>query len=472
MRTEGGVISVGQRAAGGVGPYLTKRRRRVKIQTIYKRAVEIMICSNITRDADGTLRFAGQSVPALAERYGTPLYLMDEDRVRFNCRMYRKALRDSFADAALPLYASKACSFKQMYRIMAEEGMGVDTVSAGEIHTALAAGFPAERIWFHGDGKTDADIRYAVERRVGRFIVDNETELLTLAAEAKRQGVKQKILLRVTPGIDPHTFEAVNTGTVDVKFGVAIQTGQALELVRLALAQDAVELEGIHCHVGSMVFDESVFEDSAEIMLGFIAEMKEKLGFEAKVLNLGGGYGVRYTEKDKHVDIPARIAALADFIKTRCAALGIKVPMLLLEPGRSIAADAGMTVYTVSTVKHIPNCKNYVIVDGGMADNPRWCLYRAAYTVLHAQRGGGETELFTLAGRCCESGDIVQPNVPLPADVRRGDTVCVCTTGAYNYSMASNYNRLGRPPVVMLRGGESYIAVRRETAEDLCALDL
>ena len=431
-----------------------------------------MICSNITRDADGTLRFAGQSVPVLAARYGTPLYLMDEDRIRANCRMYRQALRAAFGENALPLYASKACSFKQMYRIMAEEGMGVDTVSSGEIHTALAAGFPAERIWFHGDGKTDADIRYAVGQRVGRFIVDNETELLALAAEAERQGVRQKILLRVTPGIDPHTFEAVNTGTVDVKFGAAVQTGQALKLARLALGQEALELEGVHCHVGSMVFDESVFEDSAEIMLTFMAELKKKLGFETRVLNLGGGYGVRYTEKDRFVDIPARIAALADFIRARCAALGLTLPRLLLEPGRSIAADAGMTVYTVSTVKHIPNCRNYVIVDGGMADNPRWCLYRAPYTVLHAQRDGGESEVFTLAGRCCESGDLLQPDVRLPADVKRGDLVCVCTTGAYNYAMSSNYNRLGRPPVVMLRGGESYVAVRRESAEDLCALDL
>ena len=431
-----------------------------------------MLSSNITRDLDGTLRFAGQSVPALAARYGTPLYLMDEDRIRANCRMYRQAMRRCFGEKALPLYASKACSFKQIYRIMAEEGMGVDTVSSGEIYTALAAGFPAERIWFHGDGKTDADIRYAVEQGVGCFVVDNETELLALAEEARRQGRRQRILLRVTPGIDPHTFEAVNTGTVDVKFGVAIQTGQALEFARLALAQEGLELEGIHCHVGSMVFDESVFEDSAEIMLGFMARMKEELGFEARVLNLGGGYGVRYRETDRHVDIPARITALAGFIRQRCAALGLALPAVLLEPGRSIVADAGMTVYTVGTVKHIPDCKNYVIVDGGMADNPRWCLYRAAYTVLHAERDGGETERFTLAGRCCESGDILQPDVPLPADVRRGDNVAVCTTGAYNYAMASNYNRLGKPPVVMLRGGESYVAVRRESAEDLCALDV
>lgn len=431
-----------------------------------------MLCSNITRNADGALLFAGQSVSALADRYGTPLYLMDEARIRQNCRMYKDAFRAAFGDKAMPLYASKACSFKQMYRIMAEEGMGVDCVSCGEIHTALEAGFPAERIWFHGDGKTDADIRYALDHGVGGFVVDGLEELETLNREAGARGVRQKILLRVTPGIDPHTYEAVNTGRVDVKFGVPIGTGQALEFVRAALNTPNVELEGLHCHVGSMVFDESVFEDTADLMLAFMRELKEKLGYVTGTLDLGGGYGVRYTESDKQADIPARIAALAQHIRARAAEAGLPVPFILMEPGRSIAADAGMTVYTVSAVKHIPGFKNHVIVDGGMTDNPRYCLYRARYTVLHALDRGGETAVFDLAGRCCESGDILQPAVSLPADVKRGDRVCVCTTGAYNYSMASNYNRLGRPPVVMLRGGESYIAVRREGFDELTALDI
>ena len=221
-----------------------------------------------------------------------------------------------------------------------------------------------------------------------------------------------------------------------------------------------------------MVFDESVFEDTADLMLAFMRELKEKLGYVTGTLDLGGGYGVRYTDSDKQADIPARIAALAQHIRARAAEAGLPVPFILMEPGRSIAADAGMTVYTVSAVKHIPGFKNHVIVDGGMTDNPRYCLYRARYTVLHALDRGGETAVFDLAGRCCESGDILQPAVSLPADVKRGDRVCVCTTGAYNYSMASNYNRLGRPPVVMLRGGESYIAVRREGFDEICGLDV
>ena len=431
-----------------------------------------MLSTNITRGENGVLFFAGQSVPDLARRYGTPLYLMDEARIRANCRMYQSALKAAFHGAALPLYAGKACAFKQIYRIMNEEGMGLDAVSRGEIHTALAAGFPAERIWFHGDGKTDADIRFALDRGVGGFVVDGVEELEALNAEAGRRGIRQKILLRVTPGIDPHTYEAVNTGRVDVKFGVPIGTGQALEFVRAALNAPHVELLGLHCHVGSMVFDETVFEDTADLMLAFMRELKEKLGFTAGTLDLGGGYGVRYVEADKKSDIPARIAVLAEHIKERAAEMGLPVPYILMEPGRSIVADAGMTVYTVSAVKRIPGFKNHVIVDGGMTDNPRYCLYRARYTVLHAEREAGETAVFDLAGRCCESGDILQPAVTLPADIRRGDLVAVCTTGAYNYSMASNYNRLGRPPVVMLRDGESYLAVKREDLDTLCALDV
>ena len=431
-----------------------------------------MICSNITRSENGELLFAGQSVSALAERYGTPLYLMDEDRIRSNCRMYKDAFRIAFGDKALPLYASKACAFKDIYRIMAEEGMGVDCVSCGEIHTALEAGFPAEKIWFHGDGKTDADIRYALDHGVGCFVVDGIEELEALNKEAGLRGVRQRVLLRVTPGIDPHTYEAVNTGRVDVKFGVPIGTGQALDFVRAALDAENLEVDGLHCHVGSMVFDESVFEDTADLMLAFMRELKEKLGYVTGTLDLGGGYGVRYVDTDKLADIPGRIAALADHIRTRAADAGLPMPFILMEPGRSIVADAGMTVYTVSAVKRIPGFKNHVIVDGGMSDNPRYCLYGSEYTVLHAADRGEERAIFDLAGRCCESGDIIQPAVPLPAGVKRGDLVCVCTTGAYNYSMASNYNRLGRPPVVMLRGGESRVAVRREGLDALCALDV
>ena len=430
-----------------------------------------MISDNIRRADDGRLFFAGHSVPDLAEQYGTPLYLMDEQRIRRNCRLYLDTFRECFGTQAMPLYAGKAASFRQMYRIMAEEGMGIDAVSAGEIYTALQAGFPAEKIFFHGDGKTDADIRYGVTQRIGYFIVDNPEELEQLAAEASSQGIVQKVLLRITPGIDPHTYKAMTTGIVDVKFGVPLETGQATSFVHRALSLPSLSVCGLHCHIGSQVFDETVFEDSVDVMTEFMSRLKNEFGFETRMLNIGGGYGVRYVDTDKPIDIPARIRRVAAHLKARTVQLGLSLPFFLMEPGRSIVADAGMTVYTVSSVKRIPGYKYYVVTDGGMTDNPRYCLYGAHYTVLHADR---ETELYAvydLAGRCCESGDIIQPTVKLPEDTRRGDHIAVCTTGAYNFSMASNYNRLGRPPVVMLTPDRSYIAVRRETPEDLCARD-
>ena len=433
--------------------------------------MKTILSDNITRIEDGSLYFAGHSVPELAAQYGTPLYLMDEVRIRQNCRMYTETFRECFGDDALPLYAGKAASFRAIYRIVGEEGMGIDAVSPGEIHTALSAGFPAEKIFFHGDGKTDADIRYALEQKIGFFIVDNPDELCRLAEEAAGMGIVQKVLLRVTPGIDPHTYKAVNTGTVDVKFGVPMETGQALAFVQDALCLPSLSVRGLHCHVGSEVFDETVFEDTVDVMTAFMAELRDNFGFVTEMLNIGGGYGVRYLDTDKQIDIPERIRSVANRLKQRTEEYGMKLPVFLMEPGRSIVADAGMTVYTVSSVKRIPGYKYYVVIDGGMADNPRYPLYGAPYTVLHADREAQFYAVYDLAGRCCESGDIIQPAVKLPIDTRRGDHIAVCTTGAYNYSMASNYNRLGRPPVVMLTAEDSYLAVRRETMEDLVALD-
>ena len=432
-----------------------------------------MLCSNIGINEAGHLTFAGADTVRLAAHYKTPLYLMDEDRIRENCRIYKTAMKQAFGDGSFPLYASKAASFKRMYTIMHEEGMAIDVVSVGEIATAKRAGFPLERAFFHGNYKTDADISYAMGSGVGYFVADNEDELRAISHEAESRGIRQKVLLRLTPGIDPHTYAAVATGKVDSKFGVAIETGQADEFVRLALSLPNLRLMGYHCHVGSQVFDEdgSVYHDAAKIMLTFAADMKKRHGFEASMLDLGGGYGVRYTETDPAVDIAANIEKLAEAVKAYCTELGLAVPAVLLEPGRSIVADAGMTLYTAGSTKTIPGYKSYVPVDGGMTDNPRYALYGSKYTVFLANRAN-ETADFRcdVVGRCCESGDIIQPNVLLP-EPKRGDLIAVCTTGAYNYSMASNYNRIPRPPIVMLKNGVPAIAVRRETMDDLTALD-
>ena len=426
-----------------------------------------MICDNIT-SANGHLRFAGRDTVELAERYGTPLYLMDEGRIRRNCRVYRENM-DRLFPAALPLYASKALSCKRLYEIVAEEGLGADVVSPGELYLARSAGFPMEKVFFHGNAKTDADIAFAMDCGVGYFIIDNPDELQAVERLAGERGIRQKALLRLTPGIDPHTFEAVSTGQVDSKFGIPIETGQALSFVARALELPHVDVRGLHAHVGSQVFDSQVFDDTADIMLRFLGELREKLGYTAAALNLGGGYGVRYTERDPVVDIAGELAHVADHIRRRCEELDLPMPAILMEPGRSIVADAGMTLYTVQSTKTIPGYRSYVSVDGGMTDNPRYALYRSAYTVHLANRMDEERDFVcTVGGRCCESGDVIQEDVALPAP-RRGDVLAVCTTGAYNYSMASNYNSVPRPPIVMLDGERDYVAVRRETFQDLAA---
>ena len=433
-----------------------------------------MLCSNIGINESGHLTFAGEDTVRLAAHYKTPLYLMDEDRIRENCRIYKTAMERAFGAGSYPLYASKAASFKRMYTIMQEEKMAIDVVSAGEIATAKRAGFSMERAFFHGNNKTDADISYAMAANVGYFVADHEEELEIISREAKSRGIRQKVLLRLTPGIDPHTYEAVATGKVDSKFGVAIETGQADHFVQHALSLPNLRLMGYHCHVGSQVFDEdgSVYHNAAKIMMTFAADMKVKYGAELQMLDLGGGYGVRYTDADPQVNIPENIEQLAGTIKALCAELSLPMPAVLLEPGRSIVADAGMTLYTAGSTKSIPGYKNYVPVDGGMTDNPRYALYGSKYTVYLANRANEEANFrCDVVGRCCESGDIIQPNVLLP-EPKRGDFIAVCTTGAYNYSMASNDHRIPRPPVVMLSGGKPTLAVRRETVDDLTALDM
>ncbi len=430
------------------------------------------LSSNIAANEAGHLTFAGQDTLDLAARYGTPVYLMDEDRIRANVRMYKEALSEFFGGRAKMLYASKACSFRQIYRIMAEEGVGVDVVSSGEIYTAASAGFDCAGAFFHGNNKTDADIAYAISAKVGWFVVDNKEEALAIEAEAARAGIVQKVLLRVTPGIDTHTYEAVNTGKVDSKFGSAIATGEAEAMVRLIASLPHLDLRGVHCHIGSQVFAEDVFERSAAILLTFLADMKQA-GISMDVLDLGGGYGVRYVESDPTLNVREKLSEVAKVFHDTCRALSLEEPFLYVEPGRSIVADAGMTLYTVGSVKKIPDVKNYVSVDGSMADNPRYALYRSKYTCYLANDPKRSKDMeCSVVGRCCESGDILQEHVMLPGDVKRGDILAFCTTGAYHFSMAMGYNRVGRPPLVMLRGGKSYVAVRRETPEEMARLDL
>ncbi len=426
-----------------------------------------MICNNLSVSGEGHLLFAGRDTVSLAKTYGTPLFLLDESKIREKCRIYKRAMEAHFGADSMPLYAGKALCVKDIYRIIREEGLGIDLVSGGEIHTAKAGGFPLEKAYFHGNNKTDEDIAFAMSAGVGYFVCDNEEELNAIEREAIARGINQKILIRVTPGIDPHTHQAINTGKVDSKFGVAIETGQAMALVREALAKTHISLMGFHCHIGSQIFETEPFTDAADIMLRFLAEVKKETGYPACELNLGGGMAVRYLESHPTIDYARNIAVIASKMKAICAELGITLPAIRMEPGRSIVADAGMTLYRVGTLKTIPGFRHYVSVDGGMADNPRYALYQSPYTALLANRMHDEKDILcTVAGRCCESGDLIGEGIPLPKP-NRGDILAVLTTGAYNYAMASNYNRLPRPAMVMLSEEGERVIVRRESYEDL-----
>lgn len=431
-----------------------------------------MLHDNLSVNEAGHLTLGGVDTVKMAEKYGTPLYLLDEDRVRKNCRTYLDAMKEYFGGASGPLLASKALSFKGIYRIAKEEGMRTDLVSLGEMFTAEAAGFPLSRAYFHGNNKTDKDIATAIEHGVGTFVVDNREELYAIDRIAREKGICQNILMRLSPGIDPHTQEKISTGKVDSKFGTAIETGQAEALVKEALALKGVHLLGFHCHVGSQIFEETPFTDAADIMLAFMACMRDKYGFTATVLNLGGGFGVRYTEDDPKIDYTANIRLVAEHVKARCKEYAFPMPEVLMEPGRSIVADAGVTLYTVGSVKTITGYKSYVSVDGGMPDNPRYALYGSRYTVELASNMRAPKDLVaTVAGRCCESGDLIGEDMTL-ARPARGDILAVLVTGAYNFSMASNYNRIPRAPLVLLSGGCDRIGVKGESYEDLYRLDI
>ena len=430
-----------------------------------------MLYSNLSINEHGHLAIAGIDACELAEIFGTPLYVLDEDRVRMNCRTYVEAMKAYLPEGSQPLYAGKALCFKGIYPVIESEGLGADVVSAGEVATALAAGFPAKDLYFHGTNKTDAEIAYGVEQGVGCFVVDNLNELQALSREAQAHGVTQRVLLRITVGLDPHTLAAINTGRVDSQFGVPIETGQALRFVAQALETPNIEVMGYHSHIGSQIFEASSFCDQVDRLLSFACSVRDELGFVASTFNLGGGFAVPYVEGDDSIDIAANIAAIAEHLKAGCESQDYPLPRILMEPGRSIVADAGVTLYATGGIKEVEGYRNYVTVDGGMTDNPRYALYKSAYTIINASRADAPADYeCTIAGRCCESGDRIAEGV-LIAKPQRGDIIAVLTTGAYNFAMSSNYNRVLRPALVMISQGEARVAIRRQTIEDLLALE-
>ncbi len=430
-----------------------------------------LIHDNYHINDKGHFSICGHDTVELANAYGTPLYVVDTDKIREMCRTYRRASQKHFEKFDI-LYASKALSCKGVYKIAAEEGMCVDAVSMGEIYTALNAGFPAERIYFHGNNKMREDIEFAIKNGVGCFVADNKGELDFIDEIAGEEGKTQSVLLRITPGIDPHTHEKIATGNVDSKFGEAIETGQAMEFVKYALSKNNVKLLGIHCHVGSQSFDPQPFIDACEIMTKFAKEIKDETGYEIEVLDLGGGFGVRYLPDEKNLDIEWMIDEIAKTVKKTCSENGITLPKIMFEPGRSLVAAAGVTLYTVGHVKNIPGYKNYIPVNGGMTDNPRYALYEAPYYCLIANKANEKMDFHAdIVGSCCESGDIIQTEVDIQ-NPEYGDILAVCVTGAYNYSMSSNYNRFLKPALVFVSKEGIEVGVKRETLEDIVRNDV
>ena len=422
----------------------------------------------------GHLEIGGADCVDLAKKFGTPLYVLDEAHIRTMMRIYRDTLEREYSDRGLVLYASKAFSCEAIYRIAAQENIGVDVVSGGELYTALKAGFPASKIYMHGNNKLDYEIEEALDAKVRCIVADSHEEIDKIEREAAKRKSVQNILLRINPGVEAHTHAYIQTAKTDSKFGFSVSNGTAEKAVAYALSKKSVCLRGFHCHIGSQIFEKQSFVLAAEKCVDFAAAMKEKFGFVTEELNLGGGFGIWYTDEDKKIPPEGYreyLEALISAVKRKAEEKGLKLPFLIVEPGRSIVGEAGITLYTVGAIKEIPGLRKYVAVDGGMFDNPRYALYQAKYTpVLAARAAEPATEIVSIAGKCCESGDLIAMNVHLPK-AKEGDLLAVLSTGAYNYSMAMNYNRNLIPPCVLVKDGKGEYIVKPQSYEDLTRND-
>ncbi|HZD60393.1 MAG TPA: diaminopimelate decarboxylase [Anaerolineae bacterium] len=422
-------------------------------------------------NSQGHLEIGGCDAVELTKEYGTPLFLMDEDTIRTQCQTYMKAFGSKNKDFEV-IYASKAFSSIAMCQIAYEEGLSLDVSSGGELYTANKAGFPMEKIYLHGNNKTSAELELALDQGVGRVVVDSFQELNLLNRVAARKGLRQSILLRVTPGIKPQTHSYIQTGQIDSKFGFGLQDGLALSAVRKSLELENIELKGIHAHIGSQIFALHSYAKAIEIIMEFIRSVKDRTGFIVDELNTGGGLGIKYKAVDEPSTIEEYADVIVDGVVREATRLDLPVPKVMIEPGRSIVANSGVTLYTVGTIKDIPKIRTYVSVDGGMSDNLRPMLYGAVYEALLANRAEEIPDtIVTIAGKHCESGDILIKDIMLPHP-EVGDILCTPATGAYGYVMANNYNRQPRPAVVLVRDGRARVIIKRETLDDLIRLDV
>lgn len=426
--------------------------------------------------AQGHLEIGGCDAVELVREFGTPLYVMDEQAIRDNCRRYRAAFESRYPKVEVS-FASKSYLNQAICKVIEQEGLGLDVASAGELHTAVAANFPMAEVLFHGNNKSPAELKTALEHGVGRVVVDNFLELRRLADFAKDAGKTQRILLRVTPGIDPHTHRRMRTGQEDTKFGFSIVSGAALEAIKEALGDAPhIQITGIHCHIGSQLLDPHTHEQAIDIMVAFLKKIAEETGWTPEDLDIGGGLGIRYTEDQKPPTYDEFAEDVIGALQTALTKYGVAPPTLLQEPGRTIVGEAGVTLYTVGVVKQVPipeppGTRTYVAIDGGMSDNPRPQLYDAVYEVLVANKmGEPKTQTVAIAGKHCETDILIQ--AAEIGDVDPDDILAVQSTGAYNYAMASNYNRFTKPACVFVQNGQADLVSRRETVEDVVRLDI
>lgn len=418
----------------------------------------------------GHLEIGGCDTVNLAYKYGTPLYVMDGKWIKSQCQSFKKYFSGQSAQTEV-IYASKAFLNLAMCQLVMEQGLSLDVVSGGELFTAIKAEFPAEKIYFHGNNKTVEELIMALNYGVKQIVVDHEMEIDMLQYLCSEMNKHVDVLLRINPGIEAHTHEYIQTANLDSKFGISTEDERLGDIIAQIRDSYYLHLKGFHYHIGSQITEVSSFVKAADVMTDFISKIKTFYGYEAEVLNMGGGFGVYYSEGDEAPDLSKLLPEIVQSVEHICTDKGIKIPKLLIEPGRAIVANAGTTLYKVGATKLTAGGKHYVFVDGGMADNPRTALYDAVYEAALANRmNDPAVETFTVAGKCCESGDILIRSTLLPS-AKRNDFLAVATTGAYNYSMASHYNRLRKPAVVLVENGNSKVIVRRETYEDLLRSD-
>ncbi|MDR3292631.1 MAG: diaminopimelate decarboxylase [Clostridiales bacterium] len=418
---------------------------------------------------NGHLEIGGADTSRLAKEYGTPLYVLDVAYIQKVATAFRKTLTEKYGDGAVA-FASKAFSTEAIYKLIFKLGLYSDSVSEGEIYTALKGGMPAERLVFHGNNKLPREMEFAVASDVGYIVIDAVDEPEILDKIAENAGKIQRVLVRLNPGVEAHTHQFVQTSREDGKFGFSIKNGDADEFIKKMYGYKNLKFVGIHCHIGSQIFDRNAFGLAIEVMTDYMKKLRDAYGITIEVLNLGGGFGVHYTEKDPLYtaeDYAGYVAFIAETLKKAIAAKKLAKPFLIIEPGRSLIAEAGITLYTVGAIKDIKGIKKYYAIDGGMFENPRYALYRSEYSAIVANKANEPfSETVTLTGKCCESGDMIAEGIPLQKAVR-GDLVAVFSTGAYNYSMSMHYNSNLTPPVVMVKDGKADYAVKPESYEDL-----